>query len=352
MSEHDPGVGDRGPAPADLRRVAGQYAEFSVAFRGDSPCFETWARAVSEDSDVQAWIARLPRGKQQPTLVFAAARWHGVTAPGPYAGLRSALLGDDGTIRATVLSRSTQTNEVGRLATLVPVFARIAAESGRPLALVEVGASAGLCLRPDGYRYRWVSDDGRVSWAWPRFDDALPELTCHVTGPFRPPLDARPKIAWRVGLDIHPLDVADEDEMAWLATLVWPEQEERRARLRYAVDVARHEPVTVLRGDLRTDVGDLVERARAHGEVVVFHTAVAAYLRRSEREAFHDQMMDLTDAGACRWVSQEHASILPRVTATGPEVPEGASVFVLGLDGRALAWTHGHGSGMTWLRSE
>ena len=59
--------------------------------------------------------------------MFAAARWHGVPAPGPYDGLREALLGDDGTIRATILGRSTQTNEVGRLATLTPAFA----EAGR-----------------------------------------------------------------------------------------------------------------------------------------------------------------------------------------------------------------------------
>ena len=74
-------------------------------------------------------LADLPTVKQQPNFVFAAARWHGVPAPGPYAGLRDALLGDYGTIRATILTRSTQTNEVGRLATLTPAFATIAATS-------------------------------------------------------------------------------------------------------------------------------------------------------------------------------------------------------------------------------
>ena len=84
-----------------------------------------------------AWLAELPAIKQQPNLVFAAARWHGVPAPGPYAGLREALLGDDGSIRDTILTRSTQTNEVGRLATLAPAFALLGEE---PLALLEVGA--------------------------------------------------------------------------------------------------------------------------------------------------------------------------------------------------------------------
>ena len=78
-----------------------------------------------------AWVDQLPGLKKQPNLVFAAARWHGVPAPGPYAGLRDALLGDDGPIRATIMARSTQTNEVGRLATLLPAFALGGRRAGR-----------------------------------------------------------------------------------------------------------------------------------------------------------------------------------------------------------------------------
>ena len=95
----------------------------------DSACFAEWTQGVLGDAEVQAWLATLPDGKAQPNLVFAAARWHGVPAPGPYAGLRDALLGDDaagGAVRRTILARATQTNEVGRLATLVPAFAGLA----------------------------------------------------------------------------------------------------------------------------------------------------------------------------------------------------------------------------------
>ena len=81
---------------------------------------------------MQAWLADLPRVKQQPNLVFAAARWHGAPAPAPYDALRQVLLGDED-VKATILARSTQTNEAGRLATLTPVLAacRRAAGTGR-----------------------------------------------------------------------------------------------------------------------------------------------------------------------------------------------------------------------------
>ena len=116
--------------------TVGQYRDFGRDAT-DSPCFVDWCAGVVEDDDVLAWLGGAAGDQAAAQPGFAAARWHGVPAPGPYAGLRDALLGDDGSIRDTILTRSTQTNEVGRLATLAPAFALLGEE---PLALLEVGA--------------------------------------------------------------------------------------------------------------------------------------------------------------------------------------------------------------------
>lgn len=322
--------------------LAEQYADFGRYAAADSACFGAWAAAVAEDPELLAWLATLPAGKAQPNLVLAAARWHGVPAPGPYDGLREALLGErdrSAAIRATILARSTQTNEVGRLATLVPAFASLGLDE--PVALLEVGPSAGLVLYPDRWSYRWEIDDGPLTAGVGR------ELRCRVRGPA--PLPAEPpRVAWRGGVDLNPLDVADPDAMAWLTTLVWPEQDERRERLRHAIEVARAEPPDLRRGDLLEELPALVAQAAGHGPVVVFHTAVIAYLTEPDRERFWDLMTGLVADGACHWVSNEGKRVLPRLTATGPPVPEERATFVLGVDGRAVAWTHGHGRSMTW----
>jgi hypothetical protein len=320
--------------------VAEQYAEFARWSRDESPSFADWAREVADDAEVLARLADLPRIKQQPNLVFAAARWHGVPAPGPYSGLRDALLGDDGTIRSTILSRSTQTNEVGRLANLTPAFATLVGDE--PLALIEVGASAGLCLYPDRYSYAWATEGGWVTAG------QGPRLDCEVTGPF-PERVAVPRVAWRAGIDLNPLSVTDEDAMAWLANLVWPEQDERRDRLRAAVEVARSEPPSLVTGDLLTELPDLVGRAGNRGRVVVFHSAVIAYLEAADRARFQKMMTELVAGDRCHWVSNEGANVLPEVTAAGPPVPDDLASFILGVDGRVVAWTHGHGQSMTWL---
>ena len=320
--------------------VVTQYADFAAYTHGYSPCLEAWSLAVVDDPEVQAWVAGLPGIKQQPNLVFAAARWHGVPAPGPYIALREALLGDDGRIRATILQRSTQTNEAGRLATLTPAFAALSA--GEPLALLEVGASAGLCLYPDRYHYEWSTDGGTVTAG------GGPTLACAVTGPA--PLPAEPPtVAWRGGVDLNPLDVTDDDAMRWLTTLVFPEHDERRALLEQAIAVARTEPPEIVRGNLLEELPDLVDRVAAHGPVVVFHTAVIAYLEPDDRVRFQEMMTGLVAEGRCHWVSNEGKRVLPDVTATGPAVPDELATFVMGVDGRAVAWTHGHGHAMTWL---
>lgn len=317
--------------------ISERYRDFAAYAEGDSPCFVAWALGVAEDPEIHAWLADLPRLKQQPNLVFAAARWHGARTPSPYAELRRTLLEQEPAIKQTVRERATQTNEVGRLATLTPVFAQVAVESG-PLSLIEVGASAGLCLFPDRYDY-----------AWPPLGDLTgsggPVLTAAASGDLPIP-DTHPVVAWRGGADLNPLDVRDDDAMAWLANLVWPEQEERRDRLAQAVVIARQDPPEITEGDLFEALPTLLAVAARHGTPVVFHSAVIAYLEQEPRERFHDLMTGLVAAGTCRWVSNEAPSVLSRVTGD-LTVPVGR--FVLGLDGRAVALTHGHGHAIDWL---
>ena len=314
--------------------IADRYRDFATYAAGDSPTFEAWALGVAEDPELHAWLADLPEPKQQPNLVFAAARWHGAPAPGEYAGLKEVLLDREQEVKSTIRARATQTNEVGRLATLTPVLGTIPG----PVALVEVGASAGLCLFPDRYDYDWPT-------AGTLTGSGGPTLVARTTGPV--PVPARhPDVAWRAGVDLNPLDVTDDDATAWLENLVWPEQDERRERLRAAVVVTRREPPRLVRGDLLDHLPALLEEAGRHGTPVVLHSAVIAYLDDAARERFHDEMTTRVADGACRWISNEAPGVLPRVT--GAHVP-GPGRFVLALDGVPVAFAHGHGHSLEWL---
>ncbi|WP_152363912.1 DUF2332 domain-containing protein [Microlunatus speluncae] len=318
------------------------YRDFARYASATSPCFDEWALGVATDGEVLDWLAELPEPKRQPNLVFAAARWHGLKAPAPYAELRAALLNDDGPIRATILERATQTNEVGRLATLVPAFAAISTE--RPVALFEVGASAGLCLFPDRWSYRWETAGGPVT-----LGDSPRVLSATVTGPAALPITV-PRVTWRGGVDLNPLDLSGDDAANWLLTLVWPEHDHRRQRLKEAIDVARQEPPDIVRGDLLVELPAAVERALRETPddtpLIVFHSAVIVYLDDDGRARFQGLMQKLIKNPRVHWVSNEGRSVLPEVTVTGPDAPAGR--FVLGVDGRAVGHTEGHGAALHW----
>ena len=312
---------------------------------GSSECFRDWALAVAADEEVLELVGTLPGDKQQPNLVFAAARWHGAAAPGPYDGLRTVLVHDWDAVRATVLTRATQTNEVGRCATLLPVLAGLPG----PLALLEVGASAGLCLYPDRYSYRYAGHPSGDHALDPAAGRSRVVLDCVVDGDVPLP-GALPEVVWRGGVDLNPLDVDDEDAMRWLRTLVWPEHHDRRARLTAAVELVRADPPTLVRGDLNAALPALLEQVPPDATLVVFHSAVLAYLSAEDRDRF----VSLMGSTRGHWVSNEGPQVLPPGTAVPPSeaVPGpavGPAPFVLALDGRAVALTEGHGRALTWL---
>lgn len=339
----------------ELEDIAGFYRHFAEQeAKGESLTFERWASGVAGDPEVVELLRELPVAKRQPNLVFAAARWHGAATPTgdpDYATLRAVLLEAWPAVRETILSRSTQTNEVGRCATLLPVLAALEG----PLALVEVGASAGLCLHPDRWSYRYLDVEGaEVARVDPPGGPAEVVLDCTVSGPAPLPA-AVPDVVHRGGVDLNPLDLSHGDTAAWLETLVWPEHEDRRARLAAACGAVADEPVDLVRGDLLRALDEAVGRARdaaPEATVVVLHSAVIAYLDAEGRGRWPEVVTDAlgrvrADGGRAHWVSNEGPGVLPEVAATarcGP-VP---SDFCLALDGQSLGWSHAHGRHLTW----
>lgn len=317
--------------------TAQRYRAFaSREARGISPTYEALAHGVADAADVLALLDELPEPRRQPNLLLAAVRSLGGPVGDGFAAFRDWTTAHWPEVRAVMLHRRTQTNEPGRCAVLLPLLASLP----QPLALIEVGASAGLCLYPDRYAYRY--DNGHRLGP----DDAAVTLDCAVRGPV--PLPERlPEVVWRAGVDLNPLDVHDEEDVRWLEALVWPEQEDRLRRLRGAVEVARKEPPQLERGDLNATVADLVSRAPSGATPVVFHSAVLAYPTPEERARFAATMRELP----CRWITNEGIGVLPSVAERLEQAaPDGdRAVFVLALDERPVAFTGPHGQSVEWL---
>lgn len=318
-------VPDLGSTTADRYRA---FAEIEAP--GQSPVYESWALRVAGDPIVLDLIDELPHAKRQVNLVFSAARALGAEA-GHYDVFRTWLIEHWDELRELALVRSTQTNEAARCAVLLPLLASIPG----PIALLEVGASAGLCLHLDRYSYRY--GDREVH---PVDGPSSVMLSPVVTGPVPVP-ERMPQIVWRAGLDLNPLDPGDPEDSRWLEALVWPEHDARRARLRAALDIARKNPVRIVRGDAIADLPALAAEAPRDATLVVVHSAVLAYFTLADRQKF----VKLVSSMPVQWIANEGESVVPGVD-TVPNLP---SQFILTLNGRAHAFAGGHGQSLDWI---
>lgn len=239
-------------------------------------------------------------------------------------------------LRAAASGRPVQTNEVQRCAALLGGFLRVARATGLPLRLREVGASAGLNLGWDRYRYAL----GPHRWGAP---DAAVALASEWSGP-APDLAAPVRVVDRAGCDRAPIDVRDPEQCRRLESFVWPEQLERLARLRAAIAATRAAPPRL--DALRA--GDWVARelaAPAPGvATVLFHSVVWWYVPEDERARID---ADVRAAGAratrdapLAWLRMEGASL---------DHAELRLLLWPGGTDHLLARTHWHAAWIHWL---
>ena len=308
--------------------IAAMYAEFAAReAHGVSPAYERLAAAVARDPELLALIAGLPPTKRQPNLLFGVVRLLGGPVEDP-AAFHDYAVANWPKIEAETRIRITQTNEVGRCAVLLPMLTALP----QPLALLEVGASAGLCLYPDRYAYRY--GDHLVGSG----DPVLPCTATHMMPP-----TGLPHVVWRAGLDLNPLDVTDPADLAWLDTLIWPEHTRRRARLRAAAAVVAADPPLLVRGDLVNDLPALAAQAPPEATLVVFHSSVLYHVPAPRRAAFAEVVRGLPG----HWIANEAPDVLPYDRLPPP--PGEALYNVLALDETPLAWTRPHGQAITWF---
>lgn len=318
-------------------QISARYSKFAEdEAHGKSPLYEDLARRIAGDPAILAYLSELPWEKQQPNLLFAAVKYLHGTARG-WEDFRTLIQQRGDEIARTMKARRTQTNVPERCATLLPLLARLP----QPLALLEVGASAGLCLLPDYYAYLY---DGHHVLPTRRSAAPPPTIACRASP--NTPLPVRGiEVGWRAGLDSDPIDINDDDQVAWLEALIWPGESDRLANLRASLAIAHREPPRIVRGDLRADLVPLAAEAPRDATLVIFHTAVLAYVEsRADRAAFARKVREI----GAMWVSNEAPGVFREISAKASR-PRPAHHVLLSLNEEPIAWTDLHGASIEWL---
>ncbi|MGH2456898.1 MAG: DUF2332 domain-containing protein [Candidatus Limnocylindria bacterium] len=367
--------------PAELQRLTRQYRDYArhEMMSHGSPIYSAICSGLAGDPQTGSLALFARPGFGTPLILLAAVHHllldgvgHPLGAYYPSVAGEAARPIDDGlypafadlvaTHRAAVedlvASRTTQTNEAGRAVIVVPALGLIAAASDAPIALLEVGASAGLNLNLDRFGY---VIGGRATG-----DPASPvQIRAEVRGELAPPVPAAvPRPSWRAGLDLSPLDVRDPATVGWLRALVWPEHVDRMAILDAAVGVAHAHPPRLVRGDLVDDLPALAGQAPSGSPLVVTDTWVLAYVEPARRRAFVAGLGALAAArGAPVWlVSCESEEVLASLEVGLGQAPadDSGGLSTLSLHRfapgrqathRLLATCHAHGRWLRWLEA-
>jgi hypothetical protein len=333
-------------------------------FSGYSPLYAQIARTVAASDEVLALVAEAPPQSHQPNVLLAAVHClllgglrhpladvyagESDAAPGPL--FVDVCLAHRAEILELLATRHTNTNEVGRSAVIALALTAVGARTDAPLALVDVGCSAGLNLLCDRYRI----DYGDAGATGPV--DAPVQIACTVVDGHPPVERLVPPIVERMGIDRDPVDVTDDDQARWQLALVFPDTN-RLPRTRLALQELRDDPPRIVPGDAVETIAGVLLGLRPDALAVVTTTWVVAYFPPEHRVAFREQLAEVSRTRPVAWVSAEGPNTID--VFTGIDVPvdaQGTEASILGLarfDGgevttEVLGFVHPHGLWVDW----
>ncbi|MFL6142365.1 MAG: DUF2332 domain-containing protein [Labedaea sp.] len=359
------------------QRKLRRFAEVDAA--EVSPLYAHLAARSAEDAEIAGLLTATNPEFATATLLFAAV--HRVLQANPFHELsnyypslggsygvdqttwslfRTFVLERGQTIRELIATHSVQTNEVRRAALLYPALALAAGRD--PVGLLEVGCSAGLLLNLDRYAYRYQTEQSGQLVAGPA--KTTVGLHCALElaeGAVQPPLPKKISVRAKVGLDRKPVDLADEEQYAWLEACIWADQPERLRQFAAAAVAQRGNRPDLIAGDAVDDLAGAAARIPAELPLVVLTSLAMIYLSAERQAAFLAALGELAAHRPVRWISLDEYSCALAHVLPGREDLRRAkgqpSFGVLGTVhwsggrpvGRALARTAWHGQRMTWL---
>ncbi len=331
------------------------YATLLAAAASDAddggPCLDV-LRGHEKDPLGTALVLRFVGGVHRLALegdapelaAFYPSAGGSLEAGDPWPAFRSTVAAHVDLLR-TRLADGVQTNEVGRAAALAPAFLTVAIETGHPLRVLEVGASAGLNMRWDQFHY----EDGSDSWG----SDASPvRLADRWAGMPRPWSDAPSSeglVVERAGCDPKPIDAIGEEGRQKLRSFVWPDQVERLRILDAAIEVARSAPATIDQQEAAPWLGHKLAEPADGAATVVYHSIVMQYMNKANRAAVAQAIADAgnraTPDAPVAWLRMEPGWVAGRANVTLTTWPGGRErlIALCGFHGTPVEWSGPNG---------
>ncbi|MBQ0138381.1 MAG: DUF2332 domain-containing protein [Kurthia sp.] len=291
----------------NLQEIFTRFAENEC--QNSSKLYEILAQAIATDKELLAVASQIPYEQPAPQLFFASINYllkdstdilrqyypNYTASPLPaeeaFVPFKAFVKKNHLQLAFLFATKLVQTNEVRRCAYLYPMLCEIFQTHQQPLALIEIGASAGLQLGIDHYQFAYGdetvgNESSELTLTSDNRGDSLPE-SIHLSM----------QVATRIGMDLRTLNVQEEEDLLWLEALIWPEHEERRQLLKKAASITRELPIQLVDGDATKKLLRIAKNVPQNEMLVIFHTYVA---NQFTEEAKMNLMRSLIEISKCR----------------------------------------------------
>ncbi len=270
--------------------LSNKFRRFAIhECRESSPLYEFLSLKIAEDGEMLELSSSAKKGQPVPNLFFGAVHYlilkgynhrlsdfyysitnHPRKAEDAYPAFVDFCQKYSNEIIGLLKNKIVQTNEVRRCSYLYPVFGHIYQMTKEPLALIEIGTSAGLQLCVDQYSYSYGT--GEIY--------GNPNSEVHLSSVIKGRNTLlqqmnKPEVATRTGIDLHINDVRNTEDYLWLKALIWPEHGERRELFEKAASFVSNQTLRLIEGDGVEMLRSLAAEVSEEQVICVFHTHVA-----------------------------------------------------------------------------
>lgn len=257
--------------------------------KGSSNLYEHLAGSIAKDTELLTLAAHVKPGQPVPNLFLGAVHYllmngieHELAAyyasmvdvpkesSGAFDCFKDFCMQNEHAITQLLENKLVQTNEVRRCAYLYPSFCHIYNLTKKPLALIEIGTSAGLQLMWDKYSYSYNASQKYGS------EYSMLEISAEMRGDRLPFLFKHsPPVTRRIGLDLHINNLNDAEDYLWLKALIWPEHKERNTDFERAAHSLKGHTIELIEGDVVAILPEIVQTVSKDSSLCIFHTHVA-----------------------------------------------------------------------------
>lgn len=321
--------------------------------KGSSGLYEYLGLEIARDHELLELCTNARKGQPVPNLLFGAVHFlllkgneHKlkefypslVSTPKPpgesYEYFKDFCLLNIKEISKMLQTKLVQTNEVLRCAYLYPVFSFIYEKTKKPLALVEIGTSAGLQLLWDKYSYT-INENDLVG-----NPDSTLQISTVCLGDEIPFLKSTsPPVSTRIGFDLNIVDLTNEEELLWLKALIWPEHKERLTLFEQAANYIIEAPIQFVEGDGVTLLKTFVDKIAMDQTICIYHTHVANQMPIESRKSLLDSIESI---GKNRDVFHIYNNVQDKYLHL--------DYYINGLEHtQTIAETDGHGRWFKWF---